>query len=67
MEGRLSLGLPEATFTSFLGGMGTEPACGGENGPLSEESPDVTAEEGIKNTSVRTVCTSGRGSRELQT
>ena len=45
MDGRLSLGLPEATFTSCLGGMGMVPACGGEKGPLSEESPDVTAEE----------------------
>ena len=45
VDGRLSLGLPEATFTSCLGGMGMVPACGGEKGPLSEESPDVTAEE----------------------
>ena len=44
-DGRLSLGLPEATFTSCLGGMGMVPACGGEKGPLSEESPDGTAEE----------------------
>ena len=45
VDGRLSLGLPEATFTSCLGGMGMVPACGGEKGPPSEESPDVTAEE----------------------
>ena len=45
VDGCLSLGLPEATFTSCLGGMGMVPACGGEKGPLSEESPDVTAEE----------------------